>query len=307
MMNSRSEFFNYFIENPRERDSEEAKKFVVTDLEKFCYNSAFHKTFDVSFDVHKEFEKLFNKYCNCYGKSDTVIGEIIRGLMKVCYRYMNDGDDIETGSYSGIWYGLKEKLDCPFIAYDGGVNYYDYDLDGLNPFSCVFGRDYISNIALNALIIETFEDLHYNNRVDIAEYYDNIVNFLIPAKFIKTFEDNGIIITHNFGDYDYSYDHGNSTRTINSITEDMSITFDLCDNIVDIKYNPCMKVKFKLSLDFGHVDEILPIYGDLLRYITHLATVDYKKSINYDTILKDLKNIGFQIKDGYISKIEEVT
>ena len=63
-----------------------------------------------------------------------------------------------------------------------------------------------------------------------------------------------------------------------------------------------MSCRFELSFDWNAVDTIFAKYGDLLRYLFHLATVDYKKHIDADVIKDDLKNIGFEVKDGYITK-----
>ena len=64
-----------------------------------------------------------------------------------------------------------------------------------------------------------------------------------------------------------------------------------------------MSYRFELTFDWNHVDTIFAKYGDLLRFLLHLATVDYKKHISADIIKDDLKNIGFEVKDGYIQKI----
>ena len=308
-MSSRSEFFNGMMEDfmlPKE----DAKALVKTDLEKFVFNLEYGKEFEVEYNVRDEFEKIFNKYCKSCGQSDTQMGEIIRGLMKLCYRYENDGDEIEVGPYSGIWYGLREELECPFIACDYGVDWWNNRYDCFNTvISHGMGRDYVSNIALNALILETCADEYdCRPRIDIADYYANIVNFLIYNKdIIKKFEDNGLNITHNFGAYTYpNFNSGYINEfEINSISEDMYITIPLRSSEFTIKYFGSMDCKFELTFDWNYVDTIFAKYGDLLRLLFQLATVDYKKYISADVIKDDLKNIGFEVKDGYIVKMEK--
>lgn len=305
-MSSRSEFFDGMMEDFM-LSKEDAKALVKTDLEKFVFNLQYGKEFEVEYNVRDEFEKIFHKYCKGYGKSDTQMGEIIRGLMKLCYRYENDGDEIEVGPYSGVWYGLRENLECPFIACDYGVDWWNYRFDCFNCYiSHGMGRDYVRNIALNALILETFaDDYDWRPSVDIADYYENIVNFLVKKDIVKKFEDNGLNITHNFGAY--SYPEFNSCYIsefeINSISEDMCITIPLRSSEFTIKYHGSMNCKFELTFDWNYVDTIFAKYGDLLRFLLHLATVDYKKHISADVIKDDLKNIGFEVKDGYIQKI----
>jgi hypothetical protein len=304
-MSSRSKFFDGMMEDFM-LSKEDAKALVKTDLEKFVFNLQYGKEFEVEYNVRDEFEKIFNKYCKSSGQSDTQMGELLRGLMKLCYRYENDGDEIEVGSYSGIWYGLRENLECPFIACDYGVDWWNCRFDCFNTsISHGMGRDYVRNIALNALILETFADEYdWSPRIDIADYYENIVNFLVNKDIVKKFEDNGLNITHNFGAYSYpNFNSGYiSEFEINSITEDMYITIPLRSNEFTIKYFGSMNCKFELTFDWNYVDTIFAKYGDLLRFLLHLATVDYKKHIDADVIKDDLKNIGFEVKDGYITK-----
>ena len=307
-MSSRSDFFNGMMEDfmlPKEN----AKALVKTDLEKFVFNLQYGKEFEVEYNVRDEFEKIFHKYCKSCGQSDTQMGEILRGLMKLCYRYENDGDEIEVGPYSGIWYGLRENLECPFIACDYGVEWWNYRFDCFNcSISHGMGRDYVSNIALNALILETFADEYdWRPRIDIADYYENIVNFLVDKNIVKKFEDNGLNITHNFGAYSYpNFNSGYINEfEINSITEDMYITIPLRSSEFTIKYSGSMTCKFELTFDWNYVDTIFAKYGDLMRFLFHLATVDYKKHIVASDIVKDLNNIGFTIEDGYIVKMEK--
>ena len=305
-MSSRSDFFDGMVEDHM-LSKEDAKALVKTDLEKFVFNLQYEKEFEVEYNVRDEFEKIFNKYVKGYGKSDTQMGEILRGLMKLCYRYENDGDDIEVGPYSGIWYGLREELECPFIACDYGVEWWDYRFECFNTvLSHAMGRDYVSNIALNALILETFADEYdWRPRIDIADYYENIVNFLIYNKdIIKKFKDNGMDITHNFGAYTYPNLNAGwiNEFEINSITEDMYITIPLQSHEFTIKYFGGMNCKFELKFDWNYVDTIFAKYGDLLRLLFRLATVDYKKHIYGDVIKEDLDKLGYEVKDGYIVK-----
>ena len=304
-MESCSHLINYIFENGYNGSADKAKELVETTFDKFIFNLEFEKTFEIEFDIRKEFENVFHKYCSDYGKSETQIGEILRGLMKLCYRYENDGDEIEVGPYSGIWYGLKEKLECPFIACDYGVEWKTWDgWDNFNTvLSHAMGRDYVSNIALNALILATFYDFHCKNYYDISEYYKNIVECFVDENVLKKFTDNGIMLNHNFGCYSYPDMSGaySSFFTINSIAEDMHINISLNQKQFNIEYM-CGGVKFKLEFDFEIIDTILADYGDVLRYLVHLATVDYKKHICSSYIEEDLNNIGFTVKDGYIVK-----
>ena len=42
-------------------------------------------------------EKIFDEQVPSSGKSDNLLGEIVRAWMRVCYRWMNDGDQIGVG------------------------------------------------------------------------------------------------------------------------------------------------------------------------------------------------------------------
>ena len=296
-MESNSKFINYIVYN-NNHEKNELKNLVSSNLEKFIFNQMFgEKTFDVEFDVIDEFEKLFNRFCKREGKSETKFGEIIRGLMKLCYRYKNDGDDIETGSYSGVLYGLVNELDCPFTAFDYGVEWDCYCFEKLNcRISHIMGRDYVKNIALNALILETFDCFNSSNNIDIADYYKNIVHFVMSENVINKFAEYGIDITKNFGVYDTSVLRNRTTKSsINSIYEDIHIDIEYGEVAISSEW-------LNISFEWEEADKILEEYQEVLKYLFHLATVEYKRSVCQNEIKEAISKFGFDLIDGNIVK-----
>lgn len=80
---------------------------------------------------NKRFDELSDKIMKPSGKSDTVSGELIRSVNRICYRFYNDGDVIgcgygnETCNAAGryiLQYGNKEMKDILNIMWDGTVN-----------------------------------------------------------------------------------------------------------------------------------------------------------------------------------------
>lgn len=296
-MKSNIKFIQSICNNGIYNNGTNLKELVSSNLEKFIFNQmSGEQTFDVEFDVIDEFEKLFNRVCKGEGRSETKFGEIIRGLMKLCYRYKNDGDDIETGPYSGIWHGLVNELDCPFTAFDYGVEWDCMYFEKLNAYlSHAMGRDYVKNIALNALILETFE-INGRNHIDIADYYKNIVHFIMSENVINKFAEYGLDVTKNFGTYDTSVIRNRSDKvSINSIYEDIHI--DIEDGEVTIS-NKWLNISF----DWKDVDEVLGEYQEVLKYMFHLATVEYKRTV-YDSEIKEaIGKFGFDLINGNIVK-----
>ena len=304
-MKSSNEIINYVLEG--NDNAEEARKLVKTDFDKVLYNYAFgHNTekFKVDFSLTRAFENLLDKYVPSSGKSSTVFGEIIRGYNKLMYRLLNDGDEIECGSYSGIIYGLSYALEAPFVPEDNACNWTDYDYDPINRYWGCVSRDVTNNICLNCLILETIDEDYYhrNNYTDIGNYYDNIVNFIVDDKIIEKFKDHEIDITHNMGSYGSNFrsdiDH------INSISEDLYIYFDY--NTIKFDFSPCMNIKFKLEFDKKEIDNILNMYGDLLKHIVNKATCDWKRYPNMEEWKAELNKFGYTIDDEkYIVKMKE--
>ena len=142
-MATRSKFIEEYMNG-----NDMQKELIKTGLERELWNIA-HKNnrIENDFNLKNEYEKMFNRVCRSSGKSDTVFGEIIRGLTKLLYREYNDGDDIDTGYYSGIWYGLRYELYCPFTYGDNAVEYWDYDFDVLNNFGYSY-KNYADNIIV---------------------------------------------------------------------------------------------------------------------------------------------------------------
>lgn len=307
-MESNSKFIQSIMETGNAN-----KELCITEFEKYLWNEIHHNNKDdkfenVAFNLEEEFEKKFNQYCKSYGKSDTVIGEIFRGLNKLMYRYLNDGDDICCGPYSGIWYGLKFKLDCPFSHGDNSVEYWDYDYDALSMFT-YYSSGYCKNMMMNALIIDTFDVFHKDNRIDIGDYYDNIVNFLLDENTIKKFKEYDIDITNNFGSYSQSNPYASGPISINTIDEDIYIDFEY--NKIKFTFNRSFAdcgyglSKFEIEFATKHIDDILKRYGKLMSFLLNSITIKqkYKTRKQFE---KELDELGFMIKDRYIVKKELV-
>ena len=304
-MESNSKFIDEILKN-----GEAKKELCVTDFEKYLWNVT-HRTDkfeNVKFNLEDEFENKFNKYCRSYGKSNTVIGEIFRGLSKLMYRYKNDGDDICCGPYSGIWYGLRYELYCPFIHGDNAVEYWDYDYDALSMFSWC-GNGYCECMMLNALIIETIDDFQGSNRVDIADYYDNIVSFLIRKDIIEKFKKYDIDITNNFGIYSSRWSINDDNLNINTIDEDVNIDisyrqiqFDFSRSFTNFGLGSTM---FKIEFDIKYMDDILKKYGALMKFLIDSTTYKHRYKTRED-FESDLDKLGFMIKDRYIVRKELV-
>lgn len=51
-------------------------------------------------------DELYEKYVPSCGKSDTIAGEIIRAINRICYKFYNDGDTVKryySSSYNHSW------------------------------------------------------------------------------------------------------------------------------------------------------------------------------------------------------------
>lgn len=79
---------------------------------------------------NKKFDKYSDKLMKPSGKSDTVGGEIVRAVNRICYRFYNDGDIIgcgygnETCNAAGRYlfkYGNKEIKDIINELWDGRI------------------------------------------------------------------------------------------------------------------------------------------------------------------------------------------
>lgn len=89
---------------------------------------------DVSMEKYyenKRFEELSNELMKPSGKSDTIGGELIRAVNRICYRFFNDGDVIgcgygnETCNAAGRYvlkYGNTEMKDVLNVIWNGEVN-----------------------------------------------------------------------------------------------------------------------------------------------------------------------------------------
>lgn len=84
---------------------------------------------------NKRFEELSDALMKSSGKSDTVGGELVRAVNRICYRFYNDGDVIgcgygnETCNMAGryiLQYGNKEMRDVLKTMWNGDVNDTDY-------------------------------------------------------------------------------------------------------------------------------------------------------------------------------------
>lgn len=300
MEKSNNELINFVLEG--NTNANEAKKLVKTDFDKVLYNYAFGRNtekFDVKFSVETEFENLLNKYVPYSGKSDTIIGEIIRGYNKLMYRWLNDGDDIECGPYSGIIFGLKCELESPFVPEDNTCYWSSYEYEPVNKYWGCVDRNIIINICLNCLILDTFDYYHRQNHTDIKKYYNNIINFIVDEKLINKFKEYDINITHNMGSY--GFDFNGNINHINSISEDLYVFFNY--KTIKIEFIPLMQVKFKIEFDKNEIDTILKMYGNLLKFIIHKATCEWKKYPNIEKWNEELKPLGFTInEEKYIVK-----
>lgn len=300
-MATRSKFIEEYMNG-----NDMQKELIKTGLERELWNIA-HKDEKIenNFNLKDEYEKVFERVCHSSGKSDTVFGEIIRGLTKLLYREYNDGDDICCGYYSGIWYGLKNKLYCPFTYSDNSVEYWDIDFDALNNFGYSY-RTYAENIMLNALILETFDDFDKSNCIDISDYYDNIVKFLVDEKTIKKFTDRGIDITNNFGCYQGIDKSCYENTEINSIDEDIYITFksrDIAINYTSDVFNGGDSIIFNLEFSKENIDMVLDANKELLKYLISIS--DYKKRTTRDKFLKVIEELGYTVNGRDIVKKEQ--
>lgn len=300
----RTKFFENYLDGSFD-DIVDLKQYIQYDIEKAFYNHiSKNKEYDVTFDIDDEFTKLVNQYVRDFGASDTEYGEIIRGINKLIYRYYNDGDDIETGSYSGIMVGLRNFFEISFTLDGEAVSYsgeYENCNDDFNTFAlsqCKLNSN-MSNYAkmLEYLVksmkfatillgyTERYENC--NNRYYISDYYNNIVNFIIDENIIKIFKEEELDITDKFGCYDKSYIY-NETITINDRYENIFII---------VNYN---KVKFKffsnhyklefVSNNLNELKDNINKYKSLLRYIfehkdDESFDVDYLKSLEVSETL----------------------
>jgi hypothetical protein len=264
-----------------------------TPLEKFVYNKLYGKCFDVKFDVEKEFYNKVNYYCKDYGISNTMYGEVLRGLNKLIYRYLNDGDDIACGEYSGIWYYLKSYYEIPFIYGDHCVDY-NIHFESFQPIGYIMGSNMVHNIMVNALVLETFDYLHRNNNEDISKYYHNIVNYFVNEDIIETFKKYNLDITYNMGLYSYPDYH--DSFSINSIYEDIYIYFELSN--IKICYSS-MRCSFELSFNTKDLNEQLNKHSKLFEILFEYAQKDYKRSVE-DELKEKAINLGYKIENNKI-------
>ncbi len=105
---------------------------------------------------NKAFQKLTDKLMKPTGKSDTIAGELIRAVNRICYRYYNDGDIIgygygnETCNAAGRYilaFGNKGMCDVLKVMWDQNIHD-TYDMyDNMN--------DELYELLLSRLVEET--------------------------------------------------------------------------------------------------------------------------------------------------------
>lgn len=114
---------------------------------------------------NKRFYELSDKLMKPSGKSDTVAGELIRSVNRICYRFYNDGDVIgcgygnETCNAAGryiLQYGNSEMQDVLNAMWNGDINDTDYAM-----------ADKPYELLLSQLVVETVKYIDGgNNELD---------------------------------------------------------------------------------------------------------------------------------------------
>lgn len=293
MTNTNSKFFAFIIENGF--DKRILKDLAQTDLEKFAWNVAYCKcapaeAFDVKFDIPSEFERLLNRHVHCDGAATTVFGEIVRGIAKLTYREINDGDHPEIGPYAGIWYGLKTDLDCPFVASDHCPEWKD-DFEAFNQIAYAGdSKYYADNLAFACLILEQFPTFQsWHNRYDISTYYSSIVNFIVSNSVIDTFKKFGIDITDRFGTY-HGFHQYNDSWTINNECEDFVISYDYHKDEYDFEIE-----RFGMSCKGSELETLLTEYAEVFKLILkHQRSGKYHYEAD---MYNELEKLGYEVKD----------
>lgn len=284
-------------------DVKDLKDLAITNLEKYCFDLAVKsqnevEPFNIKYDIAEEFDKLMGRYCKSSGKSDTVFGEIVRGIAKLAYREMNDGDDVCVGPYSGIWYGLQYEFDCPFTYDDYAIYWHDYDFDSFNifyPWNKQV-KSYGNALALGCLILENIEEFKNKpNRVDIADYYKNIVNYAFDESILDIFKSHNINLTTNIGTYGSIKDLQTHYYSINSIYEDFYLRID--GDTFKFEWN-----FIKMSCKRSELNEFLSKYGKAWQYFIELATNSKTYKLHYSNIQfeEPLKSLGFKINNNIL-------
>ena len=308
----RTEFFENYIDCSYD-DIVDLKQYVQHDIEKLVYNHLCgENVFEVNFDLNSEFDKLFNRYVPSSGMASTEYGEIIRGINKLIYRWYNDGDNIETGSYSGIMYGLRECFEIPFFI-DGGTVSFTNEYEKFNdeimgiPFKYYVSNENMTNYnkMIEVLIcsmkfttillgyIENYDN--HGNRYDISKYYDNIVNFIVNEDIIKIFKEGNFDITDNFGCYDRSYRYYNNDININDTDENIHI--NICYRRIKFEFST-FNVRFEFETTTDELKNNIELHQKLLEHI-----YKYSHSKNGQIDIDYVKSLGYEINDRVLQKV----
>ena len=290
------------------------KQYIQYDIEKLVYNHLCgENVFEVNFDLNSEFDKLFNRYVPSSGMASTKYGEIIRGINKLIYRWYNDGDNIETGSYSGIMYGLRECFEIPFFLEGEQVSFTDEYEKFNNEIMGVSFKYYVANenmtyynrmveslvcsMKFTAILLGYIE--YYDNcenHYDISKYYDNIVNFIVNEDIIKTFKEGNFDITNNFGCYDRSYYwYYDSAININDTDEDIHISISY--NRIKFEFS-ASNVRFEFESTTDELKNNLELHQKLLEHI-----YKYSHSNNKQFDIDYVKSLGYEINNRVLQKV----
>lgn len=293
MITTNSNFFAYILEN--DFNEADLKNLAQSDLEKFTWNYLFakfdkDKAFDVKYSIADEFSMLMNRHVNEHGKSDTIFGEIVRAIAKLAYRELNDGDNPEIGPYSGIWYGLKVDLECPFISADHSIEWIN-GFESFNRFSYIAdSKYYADNMYFACLVLEQFPKFQsWKNHYDIADYYSSIVNYIVPSNVIEDFKKFNIDITDRFGTY-HGFHQYNDSWTINNETEDFIISYDYYKDGFNFEVE-----RFILNCKRSELETFLTQYSELFKIVLK----HQRSGVNfYETdMYKELESKGFTVKN----------
>lgn len=293
MITTNSNFFAYILKDGF--NEADLKDLAQTDLEKFTWNYLFakfdkDKAFDVKYSIASEFSMLMNRHVNEHGKSNTVFGEIVRAVAKLAYREMNDGDNPEIGPYSGIWYGLKIDLECPFISADHSIEWIN-GFESFNRFSYVADSTYYAdNMYFACLVLEQFPKFQsWKNRYDIADYYTSIVNYIVPSNVIEDFKKFNIDITDRFGTY-HGFHQYNDSWTINNECEDFVISYDYHKDEYGFEIE-----RFGMSCKGSELETLLAEYAEVFKLILkHQRSGKYHYEAD---MYNELEKLGYEVKD----------
>lgn len=309
----RTEFFKNYIDCSYD-EINELKQYIQYDIEKLVYNHLCgENVFEVNFDLNSEFDKLFNRYVPSSETANTKYGEIIRGINKLIYRWYNDGDNIETGSYSGIMYGLRECFEIPFFIAGESVYFTDEYEKFNDEIMGISFKYYVANenmtcydkmievlicsMKFATILLGYIEDYdNHSNCYDISKYYDNIVNFIVNEDIIKIFKEGDFDITNNFGCYDRSYMYYDGNIIINDIDEDIHINIGCYRRIKFEFFTSNVKFEFETTTD--ELKSNLELHQKLLKYI-----YNYSHSNNRQFDIDYVKSLGYEINDRVLQKV----